>query len=48
MAACEADKTVIEDLLEAVANLDPEVRSNGRIRVTLSLDLTSGLGFATY
>ena len=48
MDVCKADKTVIEDLLEGVANLDPEVRSNGRIRVTLLLDLTSGLGFATY
>jgi len=44
---CKIDKIVIEDLLETVANLDPEFRSNGRIRITLPLDLTSGLGFAT-
>jgi hypothetical protein len=44
----KVDKTVTEYLLEAVTNLDLEVRSNGRIRVTLSLDLTSGLGIATY
>ena len=47
MNVCKADETVIEDLLETVANLDPEIKSNGRIRVTLSLDLTPGLGFVT-
>jgi hypothetical protein len=47
MDLCKADKIVTEDLLETVANLDPEVRFNGRIRVTRPLDLTSGLGFAT-
>jgi len=47
MDVCKADKIVAECLLETVANLDPEIRSNGRIRVTLPLDLTFGLGFAT-
>ena len=48
MDVCKADKIVIEDLLQTVANLDPEVRFNGRIRDTLPLDLTSGVGFATH
>ena len=47
MDVCKPDKTVAEYLLETVAILDPEIRSNGSIRVTLPLDLASELGFAT-